>query len=342
MAPSMTCDGIPDIKTREICASLQETYGIDPASLDTGSPSNRVIGRKVVRKVDGNNDGRIEPEVHARALEICRAEFRHGGNSFCRFLAARIPMPMLPDDFNPATVQDEALRREVARVVAAVGPGRVDAAGEIERARQLYRWMITPEEQGGLGIHFDAADDAQPRTNSEVYRDRQATCIEFVNCYIMLADQAGLEVLPVEIYRRDIPHVAAGYAGRDGKIQVLIDLNAEEGHGEGFMTKLPAGFVMAPVTRLLLESYFLASLADKEEDPGRGEAWIDQAMLMSPDNYLVLTNKAYFLHMRGIDRGDETLLMSARGYLSKAIENNPLYRIARENLAKIKRLPASK
>lgn len=335
MAAPMTCDGILDIKTREICASLQETYGIDPASLDTGIPSNRVIGKKVVREVYGKNDGRMEPEVRARALEICRAEFRRGDNSFCRFLAARIPMPILPDDFNPVTVLDEALRRDVARVVAVVGPRRADAAGEMERARQFYHWMTTPVEQAGLGIRFDAADASQPRTNSDVYRDRQATCIEFVNFYLMLADRAGLDVMPVEIYRRDMPHVAAGYVSHDGRVQALIDLNAEDGHGGGFMTKLPAGFVMAPITRLLLESYFLASLADKEEDPGRGEAWIDQAMLMNPDNYLILTNKAYFLHVRGIDSGDNTLLLSARGYLSKALENNPLYQVTRDNLAKI-------
>jgi tetratricopeptide repeat protein len=181
----------------------------------------------------------------------------------------------------------------------------------------LFDWIRRPRREGGLGIHFSPATDRPPRDLGEILRLGESNCLEFAFLYTAVGRAAGLETVPLEVFRD-----ASGRAAEHFMVGVRLDpqdpsrlffLDLADGSAGEKTAK-----IFAESSRLELLSYYYNALALTAPAREAGRLY-ERALRFAPSQYMVLNNYAWWLfHVAG--RPDAALAV-----LHKAESINPQY-----------------
>ncbi len=329
---SEVCRIANDPVAQALCEELETAHGYALANFDTGIASTEFVqapGGPQPRRVQSQPDAQVSaPEVYSRVIEL--AERHHLTGLRLDFLRGRLEIPWLADDLNPQTNADERLRStlsaqfgRIERVIRARGIAAGSHAYHVAFHRYLFAYMIRPRSEGGLGLRFDT-QQGPPRTATDVFRNRRATCLDFVNFYLMATQAASIPAVPLELFENASGvqmHAAIGVMDPStNQLQLVIDLMSPA------RVRAPRnGEVWSEVSRREQLSYFYNQRGIRNADVQAGEADIDLALSINPGNYLLLFNKAFYA-----DRRSE--LTDARNLYLESIAANPTYAPAYFNL----------
>jgi tetratricopeptide (TPR) repeat protein len=194
-------------------------------------------------------------------------------------------------------------------------PGSLDY--QMKFARKIFHDLVSPRTEGGFGLTFDTAPGGT-RTLADIARDRKATCLEFVHQLLMpAARMARIPLVPLELLEKDgrsQMHVGAGLLDlTTGKLRFVIDFQERIHVGRPRRDE-----VWSEISNRELLAYYYNARGVRNSNPQQAEAEIDFALRLSPDNYFLLFNKAYYALERGNPQESENLLL-------RSIDANPLH-----------------
>ncbi|MBN1282424.1 MAG: tetratricopeptide repeat protein [Proteobacteria bacterium] len=333
-----------DANAYAICEHMASSYNLTLADMDRGVPRvKRPEGREACLD-PGEPDGRLDPaEVYANAIDLAEIEedrnraWARGGDSFTfdspfqRFLSEKADMriPWLFDDlkddggaewlFGRVLMKVDGFTRSLAMKGSKKGTENYKRA----LAMEIFRFMRKPARRGGMGIK--SGDDGSHENIHRVFSSKSASCIEFVNLYIAIARQAGLEARPVEVYTdsdgEGISHVAVGVELGRGEV-LFLDADGDIGLGErqrwSFISRQD----------LLAYDYNSRGQLNCENEPSCQRSLYKRAMDFSPGQYMVMYNMGHL----EFDAGD---YQSSIEYFKMAVDEFPDLYEARYNLAKV-------
>lgn|GEM_PF-4398988 len=342
-----------DANARAICEHLADSRGFGARDLDVGVA--RIVrpedGRAHIER--GRPDGEIDSaEVYARAVELAEAEedgqrarYLQGGDHFhfemdCPFQSflrdgAGLRIPWLLYDGGRVERSNWLFSRIQWKVEGFMSTSRLAGADaqspayKRELALKIFEFIRKSPQRGGMGISFDK--DGGPHSDIyEVIESRKATCIEFVNLYLAIARQAGLDARPVEVYDdnegRSIDHLKIGIPLGDGW-DLFLDLKTGVGMREGkrwsYISK----------SDLVAYDYNARALLNCRGEDGETDAEcvmhnLEYAHAVSPHQYMVLYNLGYYAH----ETGD---LESSAEYFMRARDEFPQHARTRYNLSTV-------
>lgn len=239
-------------------------------------------------------------------------------------------LQVAPAVLDPAENDEPRLRLLIepqARRIRSVLSHRHLTPGTLEYRHQFHRLLMAfvtlAPERGGLGIRFDR-EVGPPRTPSRVLSDRRAACLDFVTFYRLASEISGEPLTPLELFQSESGarmHVAMGILDPEtGALRYVVDLQ----NVDPVSRPRPAD-VWSEISRRELLAYFYNARGARSSDPVQAESDIDFGLRLSPENYLLLFNKAYYSMQGG-------RLNEAKDLLQRSIAANPTYSPAYMNL----------
>jgi len=301
MAP--TCLFPSDTLAQQFCEDLVNPangFGLSPNDLDRGVDETRLSkvqgGYRPAPQTIGQRDGLLSAtEVYQKIIEV--AENRPAPS---QFLKGRLEIPWTIDPQNFRTPDEGPLRnwalsqiRLIKNDLAREGRREGDFSFDVELSRRLFVRLTLPPSQGGLGLTFDPILKNSPRSLGEIFTQRHANCLDFTVLFLMIADLAGLPLVPINLYKegsgKAIDHLRIGLKNpRTGIVEKIADIQV------AYFGDSKSGEIWAPVSRRELLSFYYNAKAVKESDPQKAEAHTDFALRLGPRNYLALFNKGFY------------------------------------------------
>ncbi len=184
-----------------------------------------------------------------------------------------------------------------------------------QRLGRLSNFMF---DEDGLGLKY--MPDAT-YTLTEAYGKRQVNCLSFTLMFVVLARKAGLKA-----YAQQIDRVLAWGTTGDTVIQSMHANAVVTFDGRKFMADIAADELSTPVANFQVDdeqllALFYSNRAMELLTTGHvreAQAWIDVALLHSPDDATLLNNSGVLSHRRGDVAAAET------SYLRALVENPKL------------------
>lgn len=346
-----------DALAQALCLHLtdpQNGYGLSPRNLDEGAPEVQFqsTGKPAPQDfftritVQGRGDGQSSaPEVYQKVLQLAPTQPR-----LAAFLKGKLEIPWLPStqqnispDFKKLdtwmgkkiesikkTLREKGLTPGTFPHTLAMGEALfeliVGSKGEIEgpEEKTILGKARVPRPETSLGLVIDG-DLAQPEKSlGEIFRKRKASCLEFTIFFLWAAQKAGIEVVPISSYRDILgatqEHVMVGFKNpQTKKLEKVADI------GYPYFGDPDGREVLGEVPVAELWAEWFNAQGWQGMDAGRIEAYIDQALQMSPNHFLFLYNK-------GVCRGDAQDYVAAKRYFLASIRANPNYPNSYRNL----------
>ncbi len=342
---SSYCSGLKsqDVHAFNLCKD-REAQGDTLTELDRGVDrldySDLKKGpRRVWAEQAGN--GKLSPnEIYRRYLDLIEQEEASRSRSYLKNLQkppafdSKIlklfkdkgdsSVPFVFDDLNPKTDADEKLfllcLKQIQKIEKALlkqGLKKNTPEFREEMAKELFDFLQRPANKGGLGIKLDKKANRGTRNLTEIHAQGKATCLEFLYLYSALGRAAGLDILPIEVFRDQeglvVLHVRAGLRPDPSDPDKILFFDISDG-----LAGERRGEAWVELNRLDLLGYYHNTLAidaptDKMED------CFKKALAFSPSLYMVLTNYARWM-LEGGGKADQAMKL-----LEKSEQVNPFY-----------------
>lgn len=333
---ALHCNFPKDSLATTLCQDLTDAkraWRVAPEDINVGYQETHFVrqGSKSspVQKKLGINRVNDAQEVYQKAILLGESR-----PDFFAYLKGKLEIPWIAEDLDPNTTEDKDLRDWVEAQGKAIRKDLQDAGKyspgtfpyQLAFAEQLFQAMIRPQSQGGFGLTFDPVEKGPQRSLLDIYRQRKATCFDFTVLFMMAMRQEmpGLEITPIYLYQHKsgetVDHLRIGIKNpATGKFEKMADLQY------GYFGDLMANELWAPVSKAEVLVYYYNLKAAGSKDDKIAEAFVDQALNLSPKNYLSLFNKSYY-------RIQQKDWAEARKYLLASIAANPNYRDSYNNL----------
>ncbi|MGV8921830.1 MAG: tetratricopeptide repeat protein [Thermomonas sp.] len=191
-----------------------------------------------------------------------------------------------------------------------------------QRLNRLAEFMF---DEGGLGLKYMPN---ATHTITEAYGTRQVNCLSFTLLFVILAREAGLQA-----YGQQIDRVLAWGLTGDVVMQSMHANAVVTFDGRKFMADIAADGLSSPVANFQVDdeqllALFYSNRAMELLTTGHAreaQAWLDVALVHSPDDATLLNNAGVLSQRRGDAAAAET------SYL-RALAENPRLTSAYSNL----------
>jgi hypothetical protein len=335
-----------------LCEELADR-GYTLEELDRGVTRLDYTNQKEPKRMSvGKGDRKVSAqEVYQESIDVVEREEDRKVREYIKNIASPPPfesanlqllkdkgstiIPWIFDDLNHNTLHDEDLFinclkkiKEIKQTLHSKGLQENSVDYKKALAIALFDFIRTPKNKGGLGIEYTPIAERPLLNLGETYLAGKANCVEFVNFYYALGRAAGLQVIPIELFRdsKGLPHLHIRVGIRldptNPKKMFFLDL------GDGLIGERN-GEVWGELSRLDLLAYYYDSLSFSQSV--QPIPFIEQALRYSPFEYIALNNYAAALWTAGAP--PHMVLKIYR----KARQINPHYPLTYKGLEKIYR-----